>query len=89
MKKYNVGIFLLMVLVISMTISCKKQLEISPRQSIDASTALGTREGVDASITAIYARLKSARLYGRDLIAVAEALSDNGAATNKSGRLLP
>lgn len=88
MKKYTVGIFLLMGLVIAMASSCKKQLEISPRQSIDAGTALGTREGVEASLIAIYARLKSARLYGRDLIAVSEALSDNGVATNKSGRLL-
>lgn len=69
--------------------SCKKQLEIDPRQSIEASTALSTREGINASITSIYGRLKSARFYGRDLIAVSEALSDNGFATNKSGRLLP
>ncbi len=69
--------------------SCKKQLEIAPRQSIDAATALNSKDAVEASITAIYARFKSARLYGRDLIAVAEALSDNGVATNKSGRLLP
>ena len=70
-------------------ISCKKQLEIAPRQSIDANTALNSKDAIEASITAIYARFKSARLYGRDLIGVAEALSDNGFATNKSGRLLP
>jgi starch-binding outer membrane protein, SusD/RagB family len=70
-------------------VSCKKQLEISPRQSIDASTALNSKDAIEASITAIYARFKSARLYGRDLIAVSEALADNGFATNKSGRLLP
>ncbi len=69
--------------------SCEKQLEISPRQSIDAETALTSREAIDASITGIYARLKSARLYGRDLITHPEALADNGFATNKSGRLLP
>jgi hypothetical protein len=69
--------------------SCTKQLEIEPRQSIDASTALTSKEGVDASITAVYARLKSARLYGRDLISHPEALADNGHATNASGRLLP
>ncbi|MEP6514457.1 MAG: RagB/SusD family nutrient uptake outer membrane protein [Parafilimonas sp.] len=68
-------------------ISCNKQLEIAPRQSIDAATALTTRDAIDASITGIYARLKSARLYGRDLIALPEALADNGFATNKSGRL--
>jgi starch-binding outer membrane protein, SusD/RagB family len=89
MKKYFLSIsFLLAVLAIT-TSSCEKQLETLPRQSIDASTALTSREAIEASITSIYANFKSARLYGRDLIAVAEALSDNGFATNKSGRLLP
>lgn len=68
---------------------CEKQLEIEPRQSIDASTALSSREAIEASITAIYSRLKNARQYGRDLITHPEALADNGFATNKSGRLLP
>jgi hypothetical protein len=65
---------------------CKKALEIEPRQSIDAATALNTTDNVNATVTGIYARLKSARVYGRDLIALPEALSDNGFATNKSGR---
>jgi len=68
--------------------SCSKQLEIDPRQSIDASTALTSKEAIDASITAIYSRLKSARWYGRDMITHPEALADNGHATNASGRLL-
>lgn len=68
--------------------SCEKQLEIDPRQSIDASTALNTKDAIDATITSVYATYKSARLYGRDLIALPEALADNGFATNKSGRLL-
>lgn len=69
--------------------SCKKQLEITPRQSIESATALTSRDAIEASITGIYTRLKSARQYGRDLIALPEALADNGFATNKSGRLLP
>lgn len=68
--------------------SCKKQLEIAPRQSIDAATALSSRDAIEASIISVYVRLKSAREYGRDLIALPEALADNGFATNKSGRLL-
>jgi len=68
--------------------SCKKQLEISPRQSIEATTALSSKDAIDASIASIYATYKSARLYGRDLIAIPEVLADNGFATNKSGRLL-
>lgn len=68
---------------------CEKQLEIEPRQSIDASTALTSRDALEAVITGLYARLKNNRMYGRDLITHPEALSDNGFATNKSGRLLP
>jgi len=69
--------------------SCEKQLEIAPRQSIDASTALTSRDAIEAVLTGLYARLKNARMYGRDYITHPEALSDNGFATNKSGRLLP
>ncbi len=68
---------------------CEKQLEISPRQSINAGTALTSRDAIEAVITGLYARLKNARQYGRDLITHPEALADNGFATNKSGRLLP
>ena len=68
---------------------CEKQLEIEPQQSIDASTALESRDALEAVITGLYARLKNARMYGRDMITHPEALSDNGFATNKSGRLLP
>ena len=83
---YQTGLALACLLVVFS--SCKKQLEISPRQSIEAATALSSKDAIDASITSIYASYKSARLYGRDLIAIPEVLADNGFATNKSGRLL-
>jgi starch-binding outer membrane protein, SusD/RagB family len=87
MNKYFLSLSLIAA-TLALTISgCKKQLEIEPRQSISSNTALTSKEAIDASIVSIYGRFKSARLYGRDLIAVAEALSDNGFATNKSGRL--
>ena len=83
---YKTGLaFASMLFVFS---SCEKQLEINPRQSIDASTALTSKDAIDATITAVYATYKSARLYGRDLIAIPEVLADNATATNKSGRLL-
>ena len=68
---------------------CSKQLETNPRQSIDANGALSSRDAIEASITSIYASLKGTNAYGRDMIALPEALADNGFATNKSGRLLP
>lgn len=91
MKKNIKGIpvLLAVLMVLILASGCEKQLEIAPRQSIEASTALSSREAVEASIISIYARLKNARQYGRDFITHPEALSDNGVATNKSGRLLP
>lgn len=80
------GLAIIMIAVL--VSSCEKQLEVLPQQSLDASVALTSREGVEASITGIYARLKNNRQYGRDMITHPEALSDNGYATNKSGRLL-
>jgi hypothetical protein len=77
------------ILVSFLNTSCEKQLETSPRQSIDAATALSSRDAVEAAITGVYAQLKNARQYGRDLITHPEALADNGFATNKSGRFLP
>lgn len=85
-KIYQTGLTLASLLVLFS--SCKKQLEIAPRQSIDASTALNSRDNIEASITGLYASLKSVRQYGKDLIALPEALADNGFATNKSGRLI-
>ena len=67
--------------------SCENAIEVDPRQSIDIETALNSRENINAAITGIYSRFKSARVYGRDMIAFPEALADNGRFTNKSGRL--
>jgi hypothetical protein len=87
MKKI-LQISLILLLISGSFSSCKKQLDVQPRQSLDAEIALTNREGIEAALTSVYARLKSPRLYGRDLIAISEALSDNGRATNRSGRLL-
>ena len=66
--------------------SCEDALNVDPRQSIDMATALNSRETVNAAIASSYSRLKSARVYGRDMIGFPEALADNGQATIKSGR---
>ena len=88
MKQRVYKIFAFVALLSSFSVGCKKSLEIDPQQSIDAESALTTLDNANATLTGVYARLKSARFYGRDLIALPEALSDNGFATNKSGRLV-
>lgn len=75
--------------VILIASSCSNILDVQPRQSIDAATALTSEDALNAAINGVYDRLQSTNLYGRDLIAIPEALADNGRATNKSGRLNP
>ncbi len=88
MKKY-INKFILITLIGTLLMSsCKKQLEITPKQSIESAGALNTKEEINASIVTMYALLKGPRLYGRDLIALPEALADNGYANSRSGRLL-
>lgn len=67
--------------------SCSNLLDVTPRSSASSETALTTAEGLDAALNGIYDRLQSTVLYGRDFLALSEALSDNAQATNKSGRL--
>ncbi len=69
--------------------ACKDSefLEVIPRSQGDSQLALSTAEGIDAAVNGIYDRLQSVVLYGRDMLAVSEALSDNAQFTNKSGRL--
>lgn len=86
MKKTIIIITLFAVL--GTTWSCKKALDIAPRQSIESTDALSTKDGISAALVSVYSRMKNVRVYGRDLIALPEALSDNGFATNKSGRLV-
>ena len=65
--------------------SCSDLLEIEPRQSIDSSVALTTREGINANVTSIYTYLKAMVTYGRDLLAIAEALGDETRIINRAG----
>ncbi len=70
------------------TTSCKKVLDVEPRLQIDAENALSSPANIEAAITNVYAGLKSTALYGRDMLAVADALSDITLTTGKSGRLV-
>lgn len=58
--------------------ACDKQLDVEPRQSIDATTALNNEANVSSAIVGLYAQLDSPNLYGTDLILVPELLIVNG-----------
>ncbi|MCY7292032.1 MAG: RagB/SusD family nutrient uptake outer membrane protein [Ferruginibacter sp.] len=87
MKKITIIISFL-IFVSAIVSSCKKQIEVTPRQSVLIEQVFTSKDNINAAITGIYSRLKSPRLYGRDMFAVSDALSENGFATNKSGRFI-
>jgi len=68
--------------------SCDSLVQVDPRQSIDADGALTTPDAMNAALNSVYSKLRSARIYGRDLFAVSDALADVGLTTSNSGRLI-
>ncbi|MFD2937057.1 RagB/SusD family nutrient uptake outer membrane protein [Spirosoma flavum] len=68
--------------------ACSSLIDVKPRTAIDSSTALVSVDAINAAVNAVYDALQSTDLYGRDLIAIPEVLSDNGRATNNSSRLV-
>lgn len=76
------------VFLLGLTTSCEKLLEVNPRQSIDAGTALSNDAAITAATRGVYARLREVSLYGRDLIAIPEVLADNAVNTGAGNRLI-
>src|SRR5215210_2248773 len=88
MKKTNLKFIIAGLCAGLLMQSCKKQLDIEPRNQVDASTVLTSKAGVEAALNSAYSVLKSERLYGRDMFSVAEAMADNTFANGRSSRLL-
>lgn len=58
--------------------ACEKQLDLDPRQSVDAATALDSPEKVQSALVGAYARLGTGNLYGTNFTLLPELLaSDN------------
>jgi starch-binding outer membrane protein, SusD/RagB family len=55
--------------------ACNKQLEISPTQSVDATTALNSEDKVGSAVVGLYAELDDPNLYGTNLILVPELMA--------------
>lgn len=66
MKNYK-NILTAVLLVLSVS-SCKKQLEIDPKQNIDAGVALNTTADVQNALTGAYTFLATGDLYGTNLV---------------------
>lgn len=87
MKNINKFLFLTFVSVSALLVSCDKRLDLDPRQSIDLEGAYNSPENINAAINAVYGGLRQQTEYGRDKLAVGDALADIAFATGKSGRL--
>lgn len=88
MKKILNNIFIACTLALVLGASCKKQLEIPSRNSLDAGLALSSKSGIEYAINSVYSILKRESHYGRDLLSVTDAMADIAFANGRSSRLL-
>jgi hypothetical protein len=88
MKRSRIKHIVFAVLVGIGISSCKKQLNIPSRNSIDASIVLGDRVGIEGAINSVYSVLKRESHYGRDLFSIPEAMADVAFANGRSSRLV-
>lgn len=88
LKFINKFVLSLVVALTFVATSCESLLQVDPRQSIDAGGALTSPDAMNAAINSVYARLRHQVNYGRNLLALSDALADVGLTTSNSGRLI-
>jgi hypothetical protein len=76
MKNYKI-IYIALLLIVGFS-SCKKQLEIDSKQSINASEALKTTADVQNALTGAYTLLASGDLYGTNLVLIPDLYAGSG-----------
>ncbi len=88
MKNTFFKLFIVLFAVANLT-SCKKQLETAPKNSLDLTFALNTREGLQATLISIYNSMQGSGYYGRDFVVIPELLADNcEITTNNTNRFI-
>lgn len=60
------------VLTLGVVTACNKKLDLSPRQNIDATTAIQTAADVEAAVVGAYSVMGGGALYGTNLLMVSE-----------------
>src|SRR5436190_18707018 len=58
-------------------ISCSKKLDLTPKQDIDAATAISTPDDVDAAVVGCYALMGGPALYGTSLLMDGDILASS------------
>lgn len=80
--RFFLGIFFTSVLIIS----C--DLELEPRGFTRIDEKLNDVINIESSLVNVYSNLRSSNYYGRDMLALADALADVTIATQNSGRFV-
>lgn len=84
MKKIFLKIIIVCFCSLALFNSCKKALDTTPKNSLDLTFALSTREGLQATLISIYDALQASTYYGRDFIVIPELLTDNSEITSNN-----
>jgi len=71
-------IFRLVVFSAGLLISCNKQLDLQPKQDVDAAIAIITPENVDAAAIGMYSLLGGGALYGTNLLLLPDLQAADG-----------
>lgn len=74
-------ILILIFSVATLLTACNKQLDIEPKQDVDAATAITTSENVDAAVIGMYSLLGNGALYGTNLLMIPDLQSADGYAS--------
>lgn len=79
--KNSINKILFAIALAATFISCKKALDVEPKQSVDASNALETDQDVNSLVIGGYAVMGSGSLYGTNLLLIPDLLGREGLAT--------
>ncbi len=81
MKLHKINIKLTLLFITIITISCEKQLEIAPRQSIEAETAIENATDLESLVKGGYSVAAGGSLYGTNLNIIPELLANTNYCT--------
>lgn len=74
-KIFNRALYLLIIPVMILSSSCDEKLDLKPKQSIDASTALTTPENIQATLVGAYLQARDADIFGSTFNEYSELLA--------------
>ncbi len=64
MKKIKLVIPLFLIMMMMLVVSCDKELDLKPQQSIDTETALATSASIETLLVGVYQNMRSSDLWG-------------------------